>query len=412
MKYQDKIDKVMKTCINKHHLKSLINKDLKNKYLKNKYSKNKYSKNEHAKNKVLNKKFLNINSICEEDGVLTIEAALVLSAYLLVFISLSLFIYLLSIQSATHFALDQTALYIGDQIEFKEYMYKNAETVGDFFAKNADKDSVIISRKDLDKFSDVEIVAKLKEKIDSEYCKRTFYSFLPLGGSIIKNRMLCSDISVRMDDNGPIIMELNYQLELPGVFRVGKKMNISQVAATGVWAEKYNFEIKGNGNSDEDEEENEDNKIGIWQKSPFERGKIFVNSIRNSADDMAVKPGQGFDIYNKPNSLYEVVSLNIFSKSYSDGDGKNSASYKLKRENLKLKFSNYAKKEINNFRKYRKLTLENGEVVNVPDGVNLGLYIVVPEEAKMFDSEFKQICDEVIKDTGVSINIRYIEKAF
>lgn len=136
---------------------------------------------------------------------------------------------------------------------------------------------------------------------------------------------------------------------------------------------------------------------------------------------MPVKEGQGIDGYkNKGGNvdLYEVYSINIFSKTYSSFHDINSVKkeddYVLDSESLKKQIYHLSNKFNKDVKKLNHITNENGEKTELKNISSKIMVIYLPEEVqsnKKMTEELQKIGQETADKKGVTIIWKYSQKA-
>lgn len=143
----------------------------------------------------------------------------------------------------------------------------------------------------------------------------------------------------------------------------------------------------------------------IWNKSNFERGKHFVNKLRSNSD-IPIKKGTEFDFYDtNSNTLYQVVSLNIFTEFYSEKVGE---LFEIK-ESFNRQISKYMNKIKKNYEKYKdKIKKQSGEELNISNP-KFKLIVIMPEEALLMNNIQKTT---KLLEYKTELEFKYMEKIF
>lgn len=191
-----------------------------------------------------------------------------------------------------------------------------------------------------------------------------------------------------LESGNEININLVYGFKLDRFGFITKKNKISQNFLVEAWINN-----KKSNNFD-----------SIWNETNFERGRYFANKTRNETR-YPIAPGQGFDYYeSNTNTLVQVISLNIFNKTYSE---KKEEIYEVRDDFIK-KIKIYYKEVEKNWDKIdgNLAGMDMKELkINNP---KIKLEIILPEES-LEKTNLKSYMNE-ISSIG-NISFLYIEKA-
>lgn len=354
-----------------------------------------------------------------DTGSMTIEAALALSIFLFLCMVFLYFIQALRIQLITQHALDQACLEASSHISHFELVTKQVdkyeEVIDEIFTgklaeyKNFSREEVDLAKNEI---SSLVSTLGVDRTFGALYVSSIFDNYVygensGFQGLIDKGLVSNMAWSTRTEED-MLYLELSYSMKQPFLSQVFPPLYVEQKSATGLWhlpgVEKLAFD---EGTSDDEDA----SQRSIWQETPFERGRYFADSFRESRHGYAIETGKGFDMYEEPNTLTEVFSLNIFSKSYASGQGVDPGAYELKKSPIKSQIKSRVRKMIENYEKHDYYDLEDGRRLDKKDGMDLKLLMVLPEEAKAKESIIEEICKELESEYGVEIEIIYREKA-
>lgn len=334
-----------------------------------------------------------------EEGILTIEAALAMGVFLIAFLSWILILQLIKIQAITQESLDQTVLSYSDRISFNEFLGKEMPGMKEFF-----KEKKIVEKQGL---KDLDFNALLQETLEISDVNAIYLDYI-YGGKRESwkadpwNKWIgASQIQKEINnEKGSLTLKLNYSLKLPGVLSSLGPIDISQNSTAGLWLfEKIDSSLEEN--------EREDS---LWDHSPFKRGEIFVQKMKEKSLAKLVIPGQVFDYISVEDSPTAIYSMNVFSPSYSRGEGLDSDQYQLKEKEITNKISSYVRKVKKAQLDYPILQMEDGSMEAI-SGKNLHILMIFPEEAKAFEKQLILLCQEIENAEGVSINFHFEDKA-
>lgn len=209
-----------------------------------------------------------------------------------------------------------------------------------------------------------------------------------------------------LSDGYTINVVLNYKINLKqmtfGMY--DGDIYVQQTACTAAWVHYKGAEL---------ETTMEENiKESIWDLPAVVRGEKFVEVLKAEGTyGESVDAGVGFDMYDADgNVLTQVKSMNFYGTKATtkNEDG----SYTLNEAEMKAMLRNHinaaknSKKKMEASRKFKV----NGEEQTLPEDAKYQLVLVVPEEAKEFDGEIKNMVDTLNKD-GVTVKIVYKDKA-
>ncbi len=209
-------------------------------------------------------------------------------------------------------------------------------------------------------------------------------------------------------DQQSVNVVVSYKLRPYGIIRSKKNYSIRQAASTKAWVKSDDLsKLLEN--------------FSVWDLHNFQRGKFFVSVFKNDNEIMPVKEGQGIDGYkNKGGNvdLYEVYSINLFSKTYSSFHDINSVKkeddYVLDSESLKKQIYHLSNKFNKDVKKLKFITNENGEKTELKNISSKIMVIYLPEEVqsnKKMTEELQKIGQETADKKGVTIIWKYSQKA-
>ena len=218
-----------------------------------------------------------------------------------------------------------------------------------------------------------------------------------------------------LSDQRSINVVVVYNVKINTFNLFGKEdviFTMKQTASTAAW-------VRGKMPKVEEEEQ-----ASRWtSENSTDRGKSWVDEIKNENQNDAVKGGKGIDLYNASrNEATNVVSVNVFMQTYSSYDSEatnettSSSDYTIKSSALKSKLKKDAQKLVDSLGKMpSEIEMDNGNMQAI-DAKNTKkvLIIVIPEEAAQNEAmltEINSIAKEIEKEKGVTINITYREKA-
>nr|WP_072514501.1 hypothetical protein [Ndongobacter massiliensis] len=329
-----------------------------------------------------------------EEGSLTVEAALAFSVFFFLLFSWICLLLVFRTESRTRHALQQTALAWSDRCSA---VCALAGAVG---AESVWKEHT--SGKAALPFTGMaQLGASFFETSAVEMLFADYY-----GKSTSSDAWgTIQDPTWRVDwdaDVGVLTLHLSYTLELPGLLRIFPSQHVEQTAMTGIW---FLPGERGGAGGNQGEE-----VASVWQLSPWKRGRIFAEQWR-AQGGVAIAPGRGFDRYSG-GVLEEVVSLNPFSSTYAKGSGQTAENYALNETALCRALQKYVNKIRQDYDTSAPLKLVDGSEIPRPDGAPLRLIIIVPEEAKAFETSFAAAGASLESQSGVEIRFVYREKAF
>ena len=215
-----------------------------------------------------------------------------------------------------------------------------------------------------------------------------------------------------LTDQRSINIVVVYRIKILGFGFFNKDLVIKQTASTAAWVKGVSLAQANNNTS-------------IWDKESMQRGKDFVQIIKNENKNKAVAPGKGIDLYDENSNTYKsVISINVFSSTYSEfkqktKNGAPEQNYTLKKDTIK----SAVKKNANNLNDSmgkisNSLKMENGNSVTVPlsneKERNAEIILIVPNEVNTTNDNLatmNEIAKEIEQETGVKVTITYREKA-
>lgn len=334
-------------------------------------------------------------SMDREGGSITVEGALSLSIFILAMVSWALVIQLVRLQSLSHHALDQAVLDLSETLTIQDFSQRPANEIKRY----------LTAHPGLGKGMDLGLREDLGDLSQDLVFRHRFFHYLGKAKPSFDERTQGVRLSVDLDMEGEIVTgNLAYSLKLPAIFKKLGPFPIKQTSQTGIWL------VYGEGGGGPGSEEGEDGaKATIWQESPFTRGKIFLDRARHSGRGRAIKPGRGFDLYHGT-SLEEIVSLNLFSPSYSKGAGLDPGAYELNQADIQRTLLRYMKKELSDAGAYEKVETEDGGLI-ITGNKQLVLRVILPEEGEIFRKDLEALAKPLEEELGVGVQFNFLEKA-
>lgn len=215
-----------------------------------------------------------------------------------------------------------------------------------------------------------------------------------------------------LTDQRSINIVVVYRIKVLGFGYFNSELVIKQTASTAAWVKGVSL-AQANKN------------VSTWSKGNLERGKEFVSVIKSENKDKAVKSGKGVDLYDKESNTYKsVISVNVFSASYSDfsqktKNGAQEQNYTIKKDAVK----SVIRKQANNLKDSTdkvndSLKMDSGSTLSVPSKSekkrNNEIIVVMPSEVNTTNGNLatvNEIAKEIEQETGVKVTITYREKA-
>lgn len=329
------------------------------------------------------------------EGSLTLEAAFTLCFFLLAMLSWILLFVPFQVQSMTQHALDQSCLALADKISLTHTL-TGKESGLSRFVEAAAKKKINISIPEIMR----EIGGNMALDISGE---REFRHYFGSGKGFPKT-MKQVDYSLHLDDDRDYLQaDLSYLLELPGILKPLGPLFVHQASTAGLWL-LTDKPVFGGDEQDDKEEES------VWKKPPFMRGKILVERFRQQAKAIQLQKGQIADLFYADGTVEAIISLNLFSPTYSSGSGGSAEKYALKEEAILHALRSQAKKVKRAAEKQENWTKADGTSFSCsPRAVRL--QVILPEEASYFSASLIGLTKRIQQEEGVSISNTYEEKA-
>ena len=331
-------------------------------------------------------------------GSLTVEAAFTLSFFLLAMISWILLFIPYQVQSMAQHALDQSCLALADKISLSHTL-SGKEGGLSRFAEALNKKKMTLPVPEFLREMGGNFVLELAGK--QEF--RHYFG----SGKALPQTMHQVEYSVHVDDDRDILQaELSYFLDLPGILKPLGPLTVHQGATAGLWLLTDEPVFGRNAEQDQKKEE----KNSVWKEPPFTRGRILVERFRQRSGAIRLQKGQIADLYYADGTLEALLSLNLFSSTYSTGSGGQAASYTLQKDAVLHTLSAQAKRLKRAAAKRSDWVKEDGAPLSlVPKAMRL--QIIVPEEASHFSAELASLGKRIEQEEGVSITYTYEENA-
>ena len=219
-------------------------------------------------------------------------------------------------------------------------------------------------------------------------------------------------LSTFLMDGRTINVVVVYTIKVNGFGVFDQEVVVRQTASTAAWLSS------GKKLSELPKEESK------WKNPSADRGKQFVEELKEDQPQQGVKGGKGVDLYDQGSNTFTTVnSINVFSASYSQYnsgvDGKGAEKYSLKKDTIKAKAKSYATKLKNDVRKIGDtLEMEDGRscMTGESDTVErkYQLILVVPDETRESSDALtimNEIASEIETETGVKVSITYRDNA-
>ncbi len=415
-----------------------------------------------------------------ERGSYTIEAALALTSFMFAFIAIVSCATIAKVESTTQYAIDQIAkeisqyYYIAERLKIANTDKGGSQEVDDMIQSIVDfgnKSSDVASKysgttsKDFSKIiddfgtikEDVNEVTKAAGKVYSSLgtvmtdkknivstlatavlkevgnealsrvvaqsiCKALMPQYITSDGdaneSLIKMGIIDGldglhfEMSSFLRDQRSINVVLFYRIKVNGFGIYDRILDVKQTASTAAWVTGTKLKEVASSESK-------------WENEKFDRGKEFVEEVKNETPGKAVKGGVGIDLYDqKSNSFTTVHSLNVYMSTYSNynpssKNAENSGNYSLNEAAIKSAVKNYATTLKKNFSKIDgSITMDDGTQCQIPkekaQNRNGVVKLVVPVEARSNPEHLaiiNTIASEVQQETGVKVEVTYRENA-
>ena len=328
----------------------------------------------------------------KEQASLTVEAALALSCFLLAFFSWILLFGEIRWEGKTHHDLDQTALHLADLLSAKDALLPEEIRDQKIPGKWTKEEGTAINR----------ILNQLSGNFFLDaWANRTFRTFMaarePGENSLENSRLHC------FRQGKTLYLQLDYQRELPGLLRFLGPIQVRQISPLRIWL--------GKAAKTRDKKEEKEAGRSLWDLPPFQRGRAFLERRRKELPGEILKPGKGFD-WEDGGKLWQISSWNLFSPTYSSclGDQSRASSYQLKEEAVRRELEKKAKKALEQQKNYRELETKEGKMIRT-QGKSLGLFVIFPEEAKIFAPQLMRLRQQLSEQLGIELHFIFEEKA-
>ncbi len=330
-------------------------------------------------------------------GSLTIEAALALSFFLMTMLSWILVMESIRVESVCSHALDQTALALSSHLTMA-YNMEASEALVDGFHRKAGKP---VSLGDEER-------KMIRDSLSGVDASLLFESLIGRGKGkpqSVHRVRLSTDIDEEKDR---IRMGLDYQMDLPGFLRPFGPLSMHQVSYAGLWRLTDNHRAV---DGEEDSDEKKEPEASIWDATPFVRGRVFAQRLRERSEGMILARGQVMDQVTPDGTLVTFHSMNLFSSSYSHGKGIRAEAYQLNDEAIFKNLKTKARQLKKTSQRRKTVTLDDGREIEIHPG-SFRLVVVVPEEAAYFRSALNGLGAAVLQREGVMVQFQFEEKAW
>lgn len=198
------------------------------------------------------------------------------------------------------------------------------------------------------------------------------------------------------------------RIELPGLLRSMGPITLDQQAVTGLWHRDDAIDPAERKGAEQAREMFD----SIWNRGNFERGRCFMEKYRRSDASngvTALKPGRHFDLYRLDGTLMKLESLDIFSRSYTEGEGDSAAGYHLRQDALKQHLERQVRAMRHQFEAGTSWQCEGGREIEKRPDMPLELVLILPEEAIRFDAQIEALLPD---EPGIRVIRRYDQKKF
>ncbi|MDD7593289.1 MAG: pilus assembly protein [Peptoniphilaceae bacterium] len=333
-------------------------------------------------------------------GVMTVEASLVLSLFILAMISWILLTNLLTTEAMMQQALDQAALRVADHLSAVHTLTGNEGAVGKF------AEAMQLKRPDVPVGNVVEeVIADLGATIDSHDQVSHFYGRGTGLPQAIRDQRFSADVDDALDE---LTLDWEARMDLPGLLRPLGPLQLRQKSTVGIWVLTDDPIVGLDG--DAKKEEQKETPTSVWQQPPFSRGRVLVEWRRQTSGARRIKSGQVMDLYHSGREIESVISMNLFARTYATGSGIDVKGYTLKSEAIEKNLESKVNQILEAAEKRPTLEMEDGSPVQT-EGAALRLSVIVPEEAKHFERELNTMAHQLEEKRGVRIRYYYREKA-
>lgn len=363
----------------------------------------------------------------KEDGMYTLEAAFAITIFTSLFMILLSLISVIRVETVVQNAINQTAMQIS-QYSYAVVSVNDAlqgAGVSLDFAETKDSDS------DDESKIPASVYAILK---DAEREALGYAGGAILCKAITQNNFSFDDYDAWLENQGitggydglsfvtsnvlgdgeRVTVSVIYKLKVNTFGLFEKYITVHQRAQTRAWLPPDAGEI-----FDLDDDEND---TSIWNETAFIRGKYFVEKLKKAEPYAAVKSGCGIDLYYKSERIIaEIFSMNVFSGSYSECNTKNESDvkdismYSPNEEYISKQLKAYARDfNFDILKTERLIEMEDGSLGNFGRLNEKKMILIVPLEtaqSRSFTECFDNVSEELLKEYGVTLVVKYMEEA-
>lgn len=331
-------------------------------------------------------------------GSLTLEAAFTLSFFLLAMISWILLFIPYQVQSMAQHALDQSCLALADKISLTHTLAGKEGGLTRFAEALTIKKINIPIPEALR-----EMGGNLALDIGGRQEFRHFFG----SGKGLPRTMHRVDYSIHLDDDRDLLYaDLSYLLDLPGLLKPLGPLVVHQASTAGLWL-LTDEPVFGQNEENDEEKEKEDS---VWKKPPFTRGRILVERFCQQSPAEKLKKGQIADLFYVDGTVEAILSLNLFSATYSSGTGMVATNYTVQEEAVLHALVAQAKRLKKAANGRSDWISEDGTSFSrIPSGMRLK--VILPEEANRFSAQLTALAKRIEREEGVSVSYAYEEKA-
>lgn len=350
-----------------------------------------------GKNPPLNHKENKNNLLFSEEGLLTVEAALALGFFLFAFLSWILILQVIRVQAKTQESLDQTVLAYSDRLSFRACLGKNLPGLDRFFQKKGEKEGP----------NPLDIEQAVKEAMDQADIRLIYKNFLDGGKEKISSQASqnhwIGESKIEKElcpEQNRVTLKLHYSLKLPGVLKQLGPVEIAQNASAGLW-------ILGD---DWIEEEDKESEPSIWTLPPFQRGSRFAQSEREKHPENILLKGQVFDYISDEGNPTAIYSINLFTPTYTSGEGTDPAQYTIKENPILSKLRSYARAVKKAQEDYPQVKMEDGTTRLIREK-KPKIHLVLPEEGKIFESQLILLIQQIRNEEDILLDLVFEDRA-
>ena len=331
-------------------------------------------------------------------GSLTVEAAFVLSFFVIAMVSWTLLLFVLQIQSMTQHALDQACLSLADKISLTHTLSAKESGIRSFVKAMGAKTLSI------------PLPSLLREVAGTKALEtdlsREFQAFFGRGDGYA-TAMHPPSFSIRVADEADLLeADVSYRLDLPGLLKPLGPIPVHQHTTSGLWL-LTDDPVFGSNTEKEKKEKGEES---IWQKPPLTRGRILVDRMRKKSGAQQLQRGQIVDLRYADGTAEAILSLNLFSATYASGNGNAPEHYQLKEEGLFRALASQASRLKKAVHERQMWTDETGSSFSWQPK-QCRLRVILPLEAQHFSGQLQAMAEKIRYTEGVELVWAFEEKA-